>query len=399
MRVVKLRKGWIIGTLSALALAGCGGTSSNSSPLSGANVADQNRTGKPAVAANPSSKTAMMLPVYLTIKPDTISEDIWVKLRSVALQTNSSEMTLGTAAKGVSLRLAGLRDVDGRRFLFLGMADLSNHVVRAKLTLDDQFTVEQLGAKPDVRTFAADAATGGGGKVDARLNLDPNAQFQDALVLELSLSKGAKDGEYVPQLTLGSASDVADLGRHEHSLVFGQFVKASGDKWTFKVAGGEQNFAISEELSKGDRKAPVEGAEVALAIGFDPATKTAVVSQWMPVTDKKTIALARIVAEQSEQKLAIFEVCQANEGTGATISLATNGKVIPAESIGKFGLVAFDTVEGVSTLAELLPETAMKVAQVEKPAKKATDDAAVATSEKGKESESQKPAEKSEKKK
>lgn len=389
MLIVKTRFALFFGLVAAL-LAGCGGNSTNSSPLAGGTVADQNRSGKPAVGAANTANGVNWLPVYLTVKPESITDDVWIKVREVTLQTNSAEVSVGSFASGLGLRLAALRDVDGRRFLFLGMADMANHVVRAKVTLDDAFTVEKLGEKPDVRHFAADATTSSGGRVDARLNLDPNAQFQDALVLELNLTKGSKEGELVPQIALGSAADVSDPTRQEHSLLTGKFVKSNGERWIVKTANGEVTLVPSEDVLKDARKSPAEGANIACAIGYVPTSKLAIVTQWTAMPEKQTLALGKLVAVQDSQKLAIFDITQSTDGTASTLSLAMGSQSVAADGVGKGGLITYQSVEGSLTLSSLLSETELKVAQTAK----AADSKAEKATEKAETAESKKPDEK-----
>ncbi|MBL8088485.1 MAG: hypothetical protein JNM85_10510 [Chthonomonas sp.] len=250
----------VLATSVIAVLAGCGGNSNSSSPLQGGSL-----QGKEPVAATsrtiPANQEKGTLPVLLTIRPETLTQDIWCSLRGAELQSSDSQKQLLRFDPDSLMRLASLRDVEGRRFVFLGMADRGVRYVRAQFELSGDYWVNSVGEDPVKKSFSDVTKDGSSGHVLLKTNLDPNGDFKDALVLELNFAPAADpSGGLTPTMGLGSVRDALEADRQESFPV------------TMKITDPTM---LSKDVCLLAKELPDKNADARVALLFDRATQRA----------------------------------------------------------------------------------------------------------------------------
>jgi hypothetical protein len=250
---MKKYSGWV-GLVTLIALVGCGGNTNSASPFSNTTATGSDPIGRGGVRAGgtAASEVRGTVPVFITVKPESLTRDAWMKIEQVELQSAKSQQSVFPGSVGVAVRLSSLRDVKGRRYLFVGEASRSEPLVRVQLTLASKFLVDEPGLdkpvegdwKGDLKRPKPDLAT-------LSLNLDPNSDFKDAIVLELTMS--AKEDDLSLAMALGPAVDVFAPERQERTILVGKFVPPSsiqaGPKITLFETGAETG-RMPEELAK-----------------------------------------------------------------------------------------------------------------------------------------------------
>lgn len=288
-----LRSVWVLGF--GLALAGCGGGNNTASPFNGTTLQGKDiaqpttRDAKPAEAQG-------SVPVFLTVNPTALPKDAWISLNRVELQTATSSVPTYLTGESPWIRAASLRDMDGRRFLFAGMAPRASRFVRAVVELGDHYQLPVVGEeKPKSLAFGGDAKNNGSGKTLLRANLNPNAEFQDALVLELSFQQPSDEKPLEPTLALGSATGALDPDRQVWSFWRG---KVAGGP-SLKLIGVDGLFATAEGVT-----VPKKDDQVTILAYFDAAAKRPVAA-WI---EEGTASLVRgtvSAASADEHKLTL----------------------------------------------------------------------------------------------
>ena len=307
-------KNFIFGALIVTGLAGCAGNSSNTSPLSGTTVADSSRAPKVGSAATPAVAKGN-IPVFLTVKSEEVTHDAWVKLGALTLLSAKGEEKVFSPSQGTAIRLAGLRDVEGRRYLYVGTMPREERFVRVRLNLDEKVAVRSLGEEKDAIWELANRG-------EATLDLNANATFQDALVLELKLNKTEKEAQAT--IALAPAGDCLKVERQERLFALGTVTAKEKD--TTQIAIG--NRMVKTVWPNSAEK----GSLVAGFLGWDPAAKSTQLNMPMGVTKKDTWVLGKCLAVDEKAKLWTFEPAQGTESwlSSGTLGLPQGIDTLPA---------------------------------------------------------------------
>ena len=306
-RVRTMRKAialWICA--SACALVGCGGSTNSANPLQNnsllgkdpsSNVGTKTIAGKPGIA----------VPVFLSVNPEQLKDDVWIRPRKVLIGSSDATQTLWEGHDQFSLRLAGLRDIEGRLYMPLGMASKNARLVRAQLQLDEAYWVPELGAEaPTKKKFEFSGQAGAPGQPLLTLNLDPNVEFRDAIVLELNLTESADKKSLTPEIKLGSTSFALDSGRQIPGWVRGTVETNTPSALGIKAFGASTSFAWLEGESK---KEIEKGDNVLVHTLFDSKSKSMVaqVVQGYKGKDVPQGFFGKLATTQDEGKTGVFE--------------------------------------------------------------------------------------------
>ncbi|MBS1705598.1 MAG: hypothetical protein JST40_06965 [Armatimonadetes bacterium] len=252
-------------------MAGCGGNTNSASPFSNTTYSGRDPSN---LAPTRSSAFASggTLPVFLSIGSDQLPHDLWVTLKSVEVQGTQSSQAVFSSKSGYAFRLASLRDTNGPRYLYLGTIEKKEPLARAKVVVGDQAFWQELGQQEIMKSKWSGTEADGGEGVVLNTNLDPNAEFQDALVLNLSLK--VESEKLTPAIGLGSAGGALDLARQEAQVLSGKIEKveaAEGGTW---VSLGKHRIAVPAEVVAGE--ALKKDTELAVLLAYDKVARTPV---------------------------------------------------------------------------------------------------------------------------
>lgn len=260
----------VFASVFGVLLAGCGGSNQSASPFTGT-TADGRDAAAGSKSVSRSTSGARAIPVYLTVTPEQVTSDLWISVNGGQVQTASASQNLDLANTGQRLRLASLRDVEGRRFLFLGMAKSNDRLVRASIQLSDTYFQSEVGEKSTTHAFAA-SKTDGSGSVTLTVPLEPNAEFRDGLVLELQLNN--KDDKFTPALVIGKATDIGDPMRQERGLFESKVASISGKTpdQTIHFSGWQGAISTDSKISNTEKEL-TKGQTASGTYFFDPSTQ------------------------------------------------------------------------------------------------------------------------------
>lgn len=346
----------------ACALVGCGGSTNSANPLQNNSLLGKDPSSNVGTKVM-AGKEGVSVPVFLSVNPEQLKEDVWIRPRKVLIGSSDATQVLWEGHDLFSIRLAGLRDIEGRLYLPLGLASKNSRLVRAQLQLDETYWVPELGQEtPAKKKFVFTGQAGAPGQPLLTLNLDPNAEFRDAIVLELNLVESTDKKGVTPELKLGSTQLALDASRQVPGWVRGTVESNSSSSLSLKAWGttlslGWQEGAYQKELAKGDN--------VVSQTIFDSKSKSMVGQNVQAFKGKEMPQgiFGKLASTQDEGKTGVFEpawtLWEKAPATSYSLPLAEEGwgdKTPSSGFVGFDGKVAMPMVSVPKELQVVKPE-------------------------------------------